>query len=101
MNKEAQNRAIREAVLGADKSVVCRPGLLSEMMKMEGLENYPEDLNAMHAAEASLSAEDQEEFVRQLAGIVSANDLWWCLIHATAGQRAEAFLKTIGKWVEE
>ena len=51
------------------------------------------------------------EFTNQLVGIVcSARGFRWdkgnqddhlmCLSHATAAQRAEAFLRTIGKWKE-
>ena len=53
--------------------------------------DYVNDLNAMHEAEGALETHDQaNEFRRLLCGNVSA----------TARQRAEAFLRTLGKWRE-
>jgi DUF1365 family protein len=69
---------------------------------------YPElwdwcnDLNAMHEAEKVLAPKNWDRF----------SEKWWnyCkylrrddadkAIHATARQRAEAFLRTLGKWEE-
>jgi len=60
------------------------------------------DLNAMHDAEKMLAPKNWNNF----------SENWWnyCkrlrvnsadeAIHATARQRAEAFLKTLGKWEE-
>ena len=74
--------------------------------------DYLNDLNAMHEAEKVLwNFGDAMEFTNQLVGIVcSARGFRWdkgtqddhlmCLSHATASQRAEAFLRTIGKWEE-
>ena len=69
--------------------------------------DYCKDLNAMHEAEETLVSEEQcFIFARELAMLVKgfAHDpflgvssyIW----HATARQRAEAFLRTIGKWEE-
>lgn len=79
--------------------------------------DYLSDLDAMHEAEKVL--EDPQENGRLMAtyciwklpavcGIYTkANESSWAgstmtywLIHATAAQRAEAFLRTIGKWEE-
>jgi hypothetical protein len=65
---------------------------------------YCNDLNAMHEAEMTLPAHggngqewdnSRSEF-RWRLGLI-------CLqpIHATARQRAEAFLRTLGKWEDE
>ena len=65
---------------------------------------YCADLNAMHEAEKVLAPKNWNRF----------SEKWWnyyhhCLdlngdahktIHATARQRAEAFLRTLGKWEE-
>lgn len=62
------------------------------------------DLNAMHEAEESLSEEDRAEFCLRLNEIVRREkpigDGLYSFenVHATARQRAEAFLKTLGKW---
>jgi hypothetical protein len=64
--------------------------------------NYCTDLNAMHEAEKLLAPKNWDRF----------SEKWWdyyhqlvdgdvCkTIHATARQRAEAFLRTLGKWEE-
>jgi hypothetical protein len=64
--------------------------------------NYCGDLNAMHEAEKVLAPKNWDRF----------SEKWWeyyhhlldgdvhKTIHATARQRAEAFLKTLGKWEE-
>ena len=57
--------------------------------------NYCNDLNAMHAAEATLT-EDQ---LWRMAREIERNDEEW-YFRATARQRAEAFLRTLGKWEE-
>ena len=59
------------------------------------LPNYCNDLNAMHEAEATLS-EDQ---LWRMAREIERNDEQW-YFRATARQRAEAFLRTLGKWEE-
>ena len=69
--------------------------------------DYLKDLNAMHEAEATLG-DKSFDYNEQLANVVFKDprtsdfcsrpgDYVW---HAAADQRAEAFLKTIGKWVE-
>lgn len=66
------------------------------------LPNYCNDLNAMQEAWFLLSSEDKFVFERELQRIMlNSGDLirHW-LISATASQRAEAFLRTIGKWEE-
>jgi len=63
-----------------------------------GIPNYCHDLNAMHEAEASQLWPDAAFWNRyslELGGL--CNSLAPAL-HATARQRAEAFLRTIGKW---
>ena len=66
------------------------------------LRDYCNDLNAMHEAEKVLAPKNWNRF----------SEKWWNYyhhlldgdvhktIHATARQRAEAFLRTLGKWEE-
>jgi hypothetical protein len=57
--------------------------------------DYLNDLNAMHEAEKTLDyndLNDMEESVSFHFGVTP--------FHATASQRAEAFLRTVGKWEE-
>ena len=59
--------------------------------------NYPFDLNAMHEVEKVLTNEQLEVYCNILHK--PNHGVYWA-IHATASQRAEAFLRTIGKWEE-
>jgi len=59
--------------------------------------NYLNDLNAMHEAENVLTSEQVTSYVYSLE---SMNERWSTPAFATASQRAEAFLRTIGKWEE-
>jgi hypothetical protein len=60
---------------------------------------YSSDLNLMHEAEKVLTKAQWEDFVEHLSnGFFSVSDAWKDVCHATARQRAEAFLRTLGKW---
>jgi hypothetical protein len=61
------------------------------------LPNYLNDLNAMHDAEEVLTNEQLEVYCNILHK--PNHGVYWA-IHAIASQRAEAFLRTIGKWEE-
>jgi hypothetical protein len=58
--------------------------------------NYCTDLNAMHEAENTLAGQQFPAYAFVLNDIEGS--LWG--IRATARQRAEAFLRTLGKWEE-
>ena len=58
--------------------------------------DYCADLNAMHEAKKSLSSNQWWVFVEHLINICGGG-IALC-ISATARQRAEAFLRTLGKW---
>lgn len=69
--------------------------------------NYAGDLNAIHHAEAWLHShwEEQKRYVRTLSAICldakhSGESSEFATLNATARQRAEAYLRTIGKWEE-
>jgi hypothetical protein len=81
-----------------------------------GIPNYPHDLNTMHEAEKVLLTDSEkiEAYCSALLhtkidviedGTPYKTDLfdeygWFGCVHATARQRAEAFLRTIYKWKE-
>ena len=66
----------------------------------ENLPNYLNDLNAMHAAEKTLNSILAASYVRMLTSIAwESEQPVFAPITATAAQRAEAFLRTIGKWI--
>ena len=70
-----------------------------------GIPNYCNDLNAMHEAEKTI-AENKWSLYRDnlrdavLGPIRTVHE--WCKsdLHATARQRAEAFLRTLSRWEE-
>lgn len=110
MTNEQINLAVLEATGWRQKS--SHMGLATVWVdpsgnKQENFPDYCNDLNATHEAEEILASEEQcSIFARELAILVKgfAHDpflgvssyIW----HATARQRAEAFLRTIGKWEE-
>jgi hypothetical protein len=59
--------------------------------------DYCSDLNAMHEAEKVLTDDQREVFYPRNLG---AWQRPFNVIYATARQRAEAFLRTVGKWEE-
>jgi len=73
------------------------------------LPDYLTDLNAMHEAEKVLR-NDQFHYTaywrhlfQVVAGKAWAGDIGYFhfeMTHATAAQRAEAFLRTLGKWID-
>ena len=96
MSPEAQRIAIAEAcgIVSKDKwgSLYKTPrGILRDCP------DYLNDLNAMHEAEKVLGLMQRHHFANRVA---SSADAGWGFkaLHATAAQRAEAFLRTIGKW---
>jgi hypothetical protein len=67
----------------------------------EQIPDYLNSLNAMHEAEKTLSDDQFMDYHGNL-GCLGDYGLWWNknLTHATASKRAEAFLKTIGQWID-
>jgi len=63
--------------------------------------NYTADLNAMHEAQRTLTGLNRHAFCDMLLDTVADSpDHLWEVLTATARQRAEAFLRTLGKWEE-
>lgn len=73
--------------------------------------DYLNDLNAMHEAEEVLLGDQRIIFLDELLDVLGIKlgpggwdmDLYsvYLMTRATAEQRAEAFLRTIGKWEDE
>jgi len=64
------------------------------------LPDYLSDLNAMHEAEKFLTSEQQDKYGMNLTDIMSdnarsPNTIDYCDWHATARQKAEAFIRSI------
>jgi hypothetical protein len=74
----------------------------------EQIPDYCNDLNAMHEAEATLDFEQAELFEDELCDVTFKNNdglenplpCRFSVCHATAKQRAEAFLRTLNLWEE-
>lgn len=60
------------------------------------MHDFCSDLNAMHEAEMTLSETNMFVMAHWIEQIVNRNEGYY--FHATARQRAEAFLRTLGKW---
>lgn len=71
-------------------------GIDPEDGERRGIPKYTEDLNAMHVTERCLSPEQRDSYVAILWQSGTIADA----VLAPAERRAEAFLRTIGKWVE-
>ncbi len=112
MTPEAQRIAIAEACGWTQiESCTCCDGVSRGYQPTPGahkkhLPDYLNDLNAMHDAEKVLTNEQDLEYSEALEQVVkgrfvtnNAEDMRR-LRSATAAQRAEAFLRTIGKWRE-
>ena len=80
-----------------------------ETKTASGIPDYLNDLNACHEMETVLTREQQKVYEVVLREVVSGKSGFWyvphacevfAVAHATAAQRAESFLRTIGKWKE-
>lgn len=93
-----------------DKWLVIPPNSPHSVQQLNTLPDYCNDLNAMHEAERVLKPEQFVAYISALHEVVlgcpnSYDDepsIWhsdvFRLCHATAAQRAEAFLRVKGKW---
>ena len=80
-----------------------------EFPNLEEVPDYLNDLNAMHEAEKALPGQNERlkyyDTLRTTVLPIGSDFGGWdhafAIVHATAAQRAEAFLKTKGLWKEE
>lgn len=72
----------------------CCPVCIGEMDKPENWPDFCDDLNAMHIAEHKLEPTQRAQYENWLAALRTTMYTSSC----TAAQRAEAFLRTLGKW---
>lgn len=96
MNKEKQRIAIAEACGLGDYDTNMN-GWHDE--SIQALPDYLNDLNAMHEAENTLTDGQYELFTLHLGPLTSQRKRKY--ISSASAQRAEAFLRTIGKWEDE
>lgn len=104
MTDEQINAAIAEACGWKQINVNHRSGLSPTNSLMMGVEFFPKyctDLNAMYEAESILDEDCRNGFRLELLNVTDSKYFGgFEHIHATARQRAEAFLRTLGKWEE-
>jgi hypothetical protein len=100
MNPEQQRIAIAEACGWTP----CHKGCDGKTWRLpddsgcqEQLPDYLNDLNAMHEAENQLDTSTDQNTTGSYAAYAQCL-AWAGGYSATAAQRAEAFLRTIGKW---
>ncbi len=121
MTIEQQNVAIAEACgwhgikTGFEGTALGPIGMFGPTRGYQHIPNYVNDLNRMHDAEKVLLDDKSDSYARfdlylhHLENRVCADrkldideDEWNAHIaFATAAQRAEAFLRTIGKWIDK
>jgi hypothetical protein len=66
-----------------------------------GVPDFTGDLNEIHEAEKTLIGSLQSGYIYELWDVTNAKTIGaFENINATARQRAEAFLRTLGKWEE-
>jgi hypothetical protein len=94
MNEQEQRIAIAEACGIVSKN---QWGSLYKTRKGVSIEcpDYCNDLNEMHEAESFIMDDDPHAY-----GCYACNlyEEYGNTVHLTAAQRAEAFLRTVGKW---
>ena len=73
--------------------------------RLENLPSYLSDLNASHEMEKGLTIHEYAAYEIELCKSVDAtgldSDIWHYVLCATAAQRAEAFLRALGKWKQD
>ena len=102
MTNEQINQRIAEACgwqncVGGSGLVTRYKGTPSETTVRVTLPDYLNDLNAMHKAENVLPAGKWTRYCQYLAEF-GQGSVRFVSVHSNAAQRAEAFLRTIGKW---
>lgn len=106
MTDEQINAAIAEACGWTNVNATHRSGKApsADYVGCEFYPNYCGDLNAMHEAEKVMPDESWLEYtnmVRKIFGPIRSVPAWGkSYLHLTARQRAEAFLRALGKWEE-
>ena len=100
MTPEQQRIAIAESCGWTDTQII------DGKYGQTDVPDYLNDLNAMHKAEKVLTVAQRITYANQIGVVLSGGSVgraipnWWFIHEATASQRAEAFLRTIGKWEE-
>ena len=106
MTNQEINKAIAEYI-GYKPIPICTDMMGKPFDGWDDAPNYCGDLNKMNEIEKLLSTVHKNDYLYYLEDVCKT-DCWtimnseerFRIINATAKQRAEAFLRTIGKWKE-
>ena len=100
MTDEQINATIAKACGWTDADILIRGGEL--MYGQTKVPDYVNDLNAMHEVEKLLTKTKLQTYLDFLADAPRdhAHKTWTTSVFTTARERAEAFLRAIGKWEE-
>lgn len=118
MKPEAQRIAIAEACGWTSHIMKCgnqlwvspKHQLASDEEKekkgfyLPGIPWFESDLNALLDAENTLTYQQQKRYVKIITELCQYTDTVqkpFAILHATAAQRAEAFLRTLNLWKDE
>lgn len=107
MDKVEQKIEIAKALGITVEPCTCQDNPWRDAATKKHLRDYPSDLNAMAEAEkmlfsmrvsgiGAMSADPVYRYMVALTDICGPDHL----VHASAAQRAEAFLRVLGKWKE-
>jgi hypothetical protein len=99
MSEKQINIAIAEACgwqFATFKEIFAKPPNGGGWQYKEKIPDYCNDLNAMHEAEKRLLSGYWMRYCECVTYLLGKSI--YASVHATARHRAEAFLKTIGKW---
>ena len=75
-----------------------------ELVTHNSIPDYLADLNACHEMEKVLTVAQRVTYAHQMGLLLTGGSVgraipnWWVIHEATAAQRAEAFLRTLGLW---
>ena len=110
MSDQEINMAIAEAcgwrVHPDNRWIVIPPNSPNSVQPLNTIPDYCNDLNAMHESEKKLIFSERKLFrywLQKVKGSAIGDDVMIAIdecVHSTARQRAEAFVRTIGKWEE-
>jgi hypothetical protein len=84
-----------------DRFIVIPPNSPHSVQPLYAIPNYCNNLNAIHEAEKTIPESLQEKYLDNLYSVCNQDSMYndtWKMNRATALQRAEAFLRILGKW---
>jgi hypothetical protein len=94
----------RECRIEVDALGVIGTGISPNDFERSRVPGFVHDLNAMHEAERALKDDEQWQYCQNVLIVVARSiprATWMEALHATAAEKAEAFVRTLGLWKEQ